>query len=215
MALAPGAGWLASRAARRAAGGPSPAAGPTAAILLAFAVALAAALGAPAHAPSAASLVLGWTLLALALADLAAMRLPDPLTLGLTAAGLVVTGLSLGSTDAAPAFAPDTLASHVVGAAAGYLAFAALAWGFRKARGREGLGLGDAKLAAAAGAWLGWRPLPLVVLAACGLGFAWVGVRLAARGPETLRRPLAFGVPLALAIWGCWLARADLWAVLS
>jgi hypothetical protein len=50
-----------------------------------------------------------------------------------------------------------------------------------------------------------------VVLLACGLAFAAVFARLALRGRRTLDEPLAFGAPLALAIWICWLARAAPW----
>ncbi len=181
------------------------------AVILALLVSLSATLAAPFREPAVASLVLGWGLLTLAAADLAAMRLPDVLTLPLTGAGLAVKGLDLATTPLHPAFSAEALAPGLAGAAAGYLALAGLAYGYRSIRGRDGLGLGDAKLAACAGAWLGWRPLPLVVLLACGVAFAWIAVRLVVQGRGTLREPLAFGAPLALAIWLCWLARADLW----
>ena len=35
--------------------------------------------------------------------------------------------------------------------------------GYRALRGTEGLGLGDVKLAAVAGVWLGWADLPMAV----------------------------------------------------
>jgi leader peptidase (prepilin peptidase)/N-methyltransferase len=67
------------------------------------------------------------------------------------------------------------------------------------------LGLGDAKLLAAAGAWLGWPALPgLVAAAAAGalavaLARAALGERLAAA------TRIAFGPYLALALWLFWL----------
>ena len=75
-------------------------------------------------------------------------------------------------------------------------------------RGREGLGRGDAKLLAAAGAWVGVRALPQVVLAAALAGLVaaaclrLAGVRLGAQSA------LPFGPFLALATWLVWLAPA-------
>jgi leader peptidase (prepilin peptidase)/N-methyltransferase len=76
---------------------------------------------------------------------------------------------------------------------------------YRRLRRREGLGQGDAKLFAAAGAWLGIAALPQVVLlaalaaliAAAGLSLA--GTRLRAH------TALPFGPFLALASWSIWL----------
>jgi len=209
LALAPAAGWVAHRLAERLTGARG--AGPAPAVLLAMLAAVSACLAAPAHQPSAASLCLGGALTALALADLAALRLPDALTLPLTGAGLVVAAFDLANAPLRPALSLQALAGHAAAAAMGYLAFAGLALAYRRMRGRDGLGLGDAKLAAAAGAWLGWRPLPLMVLLACGLAFAWIGVRLLRKRRAALSEPIAFGAPLALALWICWLVRADLW----
>ena len=118
-----------------------------------------------------ASCVLGWTLLTLALIDWRAFLLPDALT-----APLVVFGL-------AAAYVLDRihLADHVIGAAAGFLAFAAVALLYRMLRGRPGLGLGDAKLLAGAGAWLTWQALPSVVLFGAVLGL------LLCAGPRNIR----------------------------
>lgn len=147
----------------------------------------------------AASLVLGWTLVALASIDIGAYRLPDVLTLPLLAAGLAVTA----------ALAPDRLGDHLIGAAAGYGALAGLAWLYRRIRGRDGLGLGDAKLLAAAGAWLGWRQLPLVLLMAALTGLALATVMAWKSRHLSPSHRLPFGAPLALAIWVGWLGQID------
>lgn len=140
------------------------------------------------------TLVLAWSLLTLAAIDILAFRLPDALTLPLAAAGLFVALIL-----------PNEIWAHVAGAIIGYGAFAAIGWGFARLRGREGLGLGDAKLAAAAGAWLGWAPLPSVVLIACAAGFLWVGAMATVRGRSALRERIPFGVALSIAIWVVWL----------
>jgi leader peptidase (prepilin peptidase)/N-methyltransferase len=143
----------------------------------------------------AAAIGLGWVLAALAAIDITTFRLPDLLTLPLAAAGLLVAWLS----------PVEDLKTHIVGAAVGYGVLAGLAWAYRRLRGRDGLGLGDAKLMAAAGAWLGWRPLPSVLLIACAAAFLWVGARLLLKGRAAASERIAFGAPLCLAIWIVWL----------
>jgi leader peptidase (prepilin peptidase)/N-methyltransferase len=141
------------------------------------------------------SCALGWTLLTLAAIDQRHLLLPDVLTLPLIAAGLVV----------AFAIDPALLMPHVVGALAGFAAFVAIAFAYRRLRRREGLGLGDAKLLAAAGAWLGWQALPGVVAvgALCALAVALARTVTGDRLSATTR--IAFGGYLALAFWLAWL----------
>jgi leader peptidase (prepilin peptidase)/N-methyltransferase len=142
-----------------------------------------------------ASLALGWTLLALAAIDLRHYLLPDTLTLPLLALGLAVAWL----------IEPARLGAHALGAAAGFVGFAVIAWLYQRLREREGLGRGDAKLLAAGGAWLGWQALPSVVAlaAAVALAVALAGaLRGGKLGPTTR---IAFGPHLALAIWLVWL----------
>jgi len=192
--MAPPAGWLTAKlVSHYADDAPSPRWPVT--IPLTLAIVIWAALARLPVPVFWASLGLGWALACLAIIDLAALRLPDVLTLPLLASGLLMS-----------AFLPGRpIADHLAGAAIGYGALAALAWAYEKARGREGVGLGDAKLLGAAGAWLGWRDLPSVVLIACAAAFLWVGVLAIARGRAALRDPLAFGVPLCLAVWIVWL----------
>jgi leader peptidase (prepilin peptidase)/N-methyltransferase len=142
-----------------------------------------------------ASCALGWTLLCLAMIDSRHFLLPDVLTLPLIPAGLAV----------AYAIDPALLPDHVLGALAGFAAFALIGFAYHRLRGSEGLGLGDAKLLAAAGAWLGWQALPGVVLigALCALALALA--RAAAGGTLSATTRIAFGSHLALAFWLVWL----------
>jgi leader peptidase (prepilin peptidase)/N-methyltransferase len=141
------------------------------------------------------SCALGWTLLTLAAIDQRHFLLPDPLTLPLIPAGLAV----------AFAIDPALLVPHLVGALAGFAAFAAIGALYRRLRRREGLGLGDAKLLAAAGAWLGWQALPglVAVAAVCALAVALARALTGDRVSATTR--IAFGSYLALAFWLVWL----------
>ena len=49
---------------------------------------------------------------------------------------------------------------------------------YRRLRGRDGLGLGDAKLLALAGAWTGWQDLGAIIVGAALLG---IGIALLER----------------------------------
>lgn len=145
-----------------------------------------------------AGALFGWLLATLALIDADHLWLPDPLVASLAAAGLLAGLLGL----------PPALGERAIGAAAGFGALALLRWCYRLVRGREGMGGGDPKLLGAIGAWLGWRPLPTVVLFAALLGLGWC-LLLALRGRSPGRlEPLPLGTLLALAAWPCWLAEA-------
>ncbi|HSF94352.1 MAG TPA: A24 family peptidase [Thermohalobaculum sp.] len=159
--------------------------------------AIAVALWSVAAAPgwlAWASAGLGWTLLALAVIDRRHMILPDVLTLPLIPAGLAVAAFTPGG----------GIAHHLIGVAAGAACLGAVAWAYWRFRGREGLGLGDVKLFAAAGAWVGWPGLPSVLLIGAATGLAAACFR---RRPEAVARadePLAFGPYLALGLWITW-----------
>jgi leader peptidase (prepilin peptidase) / N-methyltransferase len=134
---------------------------------------------------------LGWMLLTLAWIDWRHLRLPDVLTLPLLLAGLAVTWL----------VAPEDVTDHALGALLGYLGFRVLAWAYKAIRGRDGLGLGDAKLLAASGAWLGWMALPHVILLAAVCGIAVAMITAWWRGRLDGAATIPFGPCLSLAIW--------------
>ncbi len=141
-----------------------------------------------------AGCLLGWTLLTLAWIDALWMVLPDALTLPLLLAGLGV----------AFAIDPDSVFSHALGAATGYLALLGVAWAYRALRHREGLGSGDAKLLAAAGAWLGTSALPWVVLIAALGALGWA-LLCSARGHKLrATTALPFGPFISAATWLIW-----------
>lgn len=132
----------------------------------------------------------------LALIDLRCYRLPDPLTLPMLLVGLLVTSRAW------PASLPD----HLLGAVVGYGALAIIAWLYRSARGRDGIGLGDAKLLAAAGAWLSWQALPAVVLTAAVLALTLTAASaLWRRMPLSAVTRVPFGPYLALVLRLIWL----------
>ncbi|WP_404338416.1 prepilin peptidase [Sphingomonas sp. MMS12-HWE2-04] len=179
--------------------------------LAAIAIGVAAGLAAP-GIEGVAGAVFGWLLLALAALDLAAFWLPNILTGALALAGLAV-GLSgwvppspegIGF-DAFSGLKPD-LVERLIGGAAGFASLWLVAMLYRRVRGRHGLGGGDPKMFGGIGLWLGWKALPIVLLAACLVGLVSVlGMALLRhRVHGTVRLP--FGAMLAIGAFGIWLA---------
>jgi leader peptidase (prepilin peptidase)/N-methyltransferase len=138
---------------------------------------------------------LGWWLLALGWIDWRRFILPDALTLP-----LIVLGLA-----AAWGLAPDELWDRLAGAVCGYLLLWGVAWLYRRLRGRDGLGLGDAKLLAAAGAWVGAGGLPSVLAGAAIAALAAAGGMMLAGRRLDRHTALPFGPFLAAATWLVWL----------
>ncbi|MFZ2998526.1 MAG: A24 family peptidase [Sphingobium sp.] len=135
--------------------------------------------------------MLGWILLTLAILDWRHFWLPDALTLPL--AGLGFT-LGLWTTNV-------MMIDRIIGAAVGYGALLAIALGYRALRKRDGLGLGDAKLLGALGAWLGWQALPFVLLIASLSGL--IVMLVSGRASDRLARaPL--GTFMAIAAFPAW-----------
>jgi len=128
--------------------------------------------------------LLGWA----SWIDARRMILPDWLTLPLILLGWAQVWIE-----------QPPLAERLIGSAAGFLSFALIAWLYRRLKGRDGLGMGDAKLLAGAGAWAGWQALPTVVLIGSVAALAWVMVRR----PDP-SQPLPFGPFLALGFWLAW-----------
>jgi leader peptidase (prepilin peptidase) / N-methyltransferase len=165
--------------------------------LAALGVAIAAAVVVPGGPYLWVSCVLGWWLLALAWIDARNFRLPDVLTLPLIAAGLAEAAW----------LEPEALTDRAVATAAAFAALWLVARAYRMVRGREGLGLGDVKLMAAAGAWVGIALLPIVMLAGALLGLAYGGAQWLRGAKLGATTKLPFGPFLAAAIWGVWLWR--------
>jgi leader peptidase (prepilin peptidase)/N-methyltransferase len=142
------------------------------------------------------ALLFTWAMIALAFIDLDTFYLPDSITLPLLWAGLLFNS---GGTF-------TDLHSAVIGAAAGYVALWSVFWAFKLATGKEGMGYGDFKLLAAIGAWLGWKMLPLTILASSLVG-AVVGIGLIVFAKHAREKPIPFGPYLAAAgliamFWG-------------
>ncbi len=130
----------------------------------------------------------GWTLLALAVIDWETGYLPDWLTGTLALIGLAANAFSI--------FAPPVDA--IIGAAAGAVSFWAIGALWRRWRGVEALGLGDAKLLGALGAWMGWEALPIIVLVGSLASLAGVALSSLRGAKISTRDAVPFGPGLAL-----------------
>jgi leader peptidase (prepilin peptidase)/N-methyltransferase len=140
------------------------------------------------------------TILAIALASLSAIdvaryQLPDVITLPLTGLGLLVSWW-IGTMP---------LWWSTVSAAAGFLLLVIVRQLYLYVRKRAGLGLGDAKLLAASGAWLGAELLPTVLLWATGAALACVLVAAFRGSMLTGATRIPFGPFLCFGIWLTWL----------
>ncbi|MBV8041152.1 A24 family peptidase [Pluralibacter sp.] len=132
--------------------------------------------------------------LALSLCDLRRRLLPDALTCPLLWFGLLFNLICHEA----------RLSQAVLGAIAGYSAFAAVYWGYRLIRKREGLGYGDVKFLAALGAWHGGSQLPQLVMLASLLALLAIGIQITCkRSLQAIKNPLPFGPCLAVAGFIC------------
>jgi leader peptidase (prepilin peptidase)/N-methyltransferase len=144
-----------------------------------------------------AALLFTWFLVAAGGIDFRTQLLPDSLTLPLLWLGLLISLV--------PVFVDSREA--VIGASIGYLALWSVYWLFKLATGKEGMGFGDFKLFAAAGAWMGYAALLPVIIIAAVSGAVIGTILLRTRGQDR-SMPFAFGPFLAIAMW-IWLVAGD------
>jgi leader peptidase (prepilin peptidase) / N-methyltransferase len=148
-------------------------------------------------------------LLALAVCDAETMQLPDALTLPLLGLGILYRAGDgyWGELYRGAAYAWHSAWSlglrGTISAVATAAALLLLRWLYSLVRHRQGIGLGDVKLAAAIAAWLGARQMCVVFFLAVVTGALTALAVLAVRGRKaaTAKGPLAipFGTFLALA----------------
>jgi leader peptidase (prepilin peptidase) / N-methyltransferase len=134
----------------------------------------------------AARLTLTGLLVVLFGTDLETQRLPNVLTLP----GIVV-GLAFSVVHT------PGIVSAVAGAALGAGILWTIRWTWRRIRGVDAMGLGDVKMLAMIGAFLGWRQV-LVVLFLASVAGAVIGLGLTATRGRSMQARLPFGTFLAL-----------------
>lgn len=119
--------------------------------------------------------------------DLETQRLPNVITYPGIVVGLVFSF-----------WVPPGVIACVIGAAAGAGVLWSIRWAWKRATGVDGMGLGDVKMLAMIGAFLGWRQIG-VVLFISSLAGAVIGMLLAGLRNKSLQTRLPFGTFLAVA----------------
>lgn len=135
----------------------------------------------------AAALVLLSALIAITFIDLDHRIIPNEISLP----GIPV-GFLFGSMRPSVGFADAGL-----GVLLGGGALFALAYGYEKIRGREGMGMGDVKLLAMIGGFMGWQGVLVTLVVGSFVGSA-VGIAFMIRERGTLQYAVPFGPFLAL-----------------
>jgi len=170
--------------------------------MLACAIVIASLIAAPGR-PGVFGGSLGILMAAIAVKDGRSFIIPDRLTLA---------AFALGLANAANEAYESVLDNIAIAALRGVLlalAFYLLRSIYYRLRHRHGIGLGDIKLAAAAGAWLDWTLIPTAIELAALAALAFYAVsRLLLRRPFEAAAKLPFGLFFAPAIWVCWLLQA-------
>jgi leader peptidase (prepilin peptidase)/N-methyltransferase len=154
---------------------------------------------------------------------------------GAWGAGLAVLMVAIAAVDSRRFIIPDELTAAALALGLAYAAvedseiwMQALAWsvlrgfvpalaflgvraGYRRWRGREGIGLGDVKLAGVAGVWLDWQTIPIAIeIAAVAALGAYLIMHLYFHRTVRPSTRLPFGLFLAPAIWIAWILDATL-----
>jgi leader peptidase (prepilin peptidase) / N-methyltransferase len=170
-------------------------------------LAVAAAAASLAVAPGLGGVLgagLSLVMLAIAAIDTRRFIIPDALTLTALALALANAGLDEGAV-------LQGVGTALLRGAVLALSFLAMREVYYRIRQREGIGLGDIKLAGVAGAWLDWATIPVAVeIAALAALAIYVTRQLAGGRAVSATARLPFGLFFAPAIWLGWLLQAAL-----
>ena len=139
---------------------------------------------------TAAALFMTWCLIAASGIDIGHKLLPDSITLPLLWLGILLSLFNVFV----------DLEASVIGAMAGYMSLWSVFILFKIVTGKEGMGHGDFKLLAMIGAWLGWKPLLVVILTSSVVG-AIVGISMIVLKITERGTQIPFGPYLAAAGW--------------
>lgn len=173
------------------------------AILVAWSAGIAASLILVPNALGVAGGGLAVLMIAIAVVDARRFIIPNELTAAALALGFLHAAIQGPVVEA--------LASAALRGAVLAVTFLSLRVLYRWIRGRDGIGLGDIKLAGVAGVWLDWSMAPVAIEIAALAALTAYAMRLVSKGRSvrsTSRLP--FGLFFAPAIWIAWLLQSTL-----
>jgi leader peptidase (prepilin peptidase) / N-methyltransferase len=139
---------------------------------------------------------------AITISDLRHFIIPDVLSLPAIPLGFAASWFACGND-----VGGHILAMSAMGAVLGGASLYVIKIAYARLRGLEGLGMGDVKLMAVGGAWLGPENLALTLLLAslAALASLLVSMVILGRHEFTRHTPLPFGAFIAPAIWLVWI----------
>lgn len=137
----------------------------------------------------------------IAVEDFRSLRVPDPLSLAAAVAGFITVWMEAKTANSDPfAAMRDAALQALLCGGALFLVREV----FFRLRGIDGLGLGDVKLAATAGIWLGGEVFAYAVTLSAVSALAFAAIWVLGRGAWPPGKQIPFALFLAPAIWVCW-----------
>ncbi|HEV2563899.1 MAG TPA: A24 family peptidase [Microvirga sp.] len=151
-----------------------------------------------------AAAYLGSVSLAISVVDARWLFIPNALNVANAGGGLAFAALS-GST---------SLSASLIGSILGFAMLLIFRASYKSIRGRDGLGLGDVKLMAGAGLWVGWHGLAPLLLLSSLSALLFLGLRHVLGGRFAPQQELPFGPFLCIGtstVWAVQVAGAAPW----
>jgi leader peptidase (prepilin peptidase) / N-methyltransferase len=179
-------------------------------ILIAWALSIAASFIVRPNAEGVFGGCLAVLMIAIAAVDARRFIIPNELTAAALVLGFLYAAIQ-GSDPVLEALSYAALRGAVLA-----LAFLGLRILYRRIRGRDGIGLGDVKLAGVAGVWLDWWMISVVIeIAALAALIVYLVRLLRGRASVRLMTKMPFGLFFAPAIWVGWLLESALFSISS
>ncbi len=146
---------------------------------------------------------LGMAMAVIAITDARYFIVPDVISLPMIVLGIILSPLFPHQTESAL-----TLFYSAIAALVGFLVFYSLRRFYELFRKREGLGLGDVKLAAVAGAWTGLEGMNMVFLLSSLSAICFISLKSLSGNKVKSTTAIPFGVFIAPSIWIVWVTQS-------
>ena len=134
--------------------------------------------------------LLGWILILLSIIDIRIMIIPSSICIILFLFGIFTAY-----------YIDNNISASLIGSFVGFAILRLFIMLYERIRGTPGMGLGDANLLGAGGAWVGWSEIPDVILIASISGVAFFILMTKVLKLLPVGAAIPFGPMLALGIW--------------